>query len=205
MALPIGSEPRRGIPTKYAGTRFRSRLEARWAAFFDLIGWSWVYEPFDTDHWIPDFLIRGTGDLGRGEFLVEVGPCSQWSDYHAEKALTAFPEEVDRATGAVVPAEYQTLVVGTYPSVDIPGPANAYPWQAIGLLTSDGAGAGTAPAILGRCDVCGEVCITHFQGVYIHLPCAHWSDNTGDLIPETSVRETWNRASTPTQWLGIRR
>ena len=30
----------KAIPTTYAGVRFRSRLEARWAAFFDLCGWS---------------------------------------------------------------------------------------------------------------------------------------------------------------------
>jgi hypothetical protein len=33
------------IVTEYAGARFRSRLEARWAAFFDLCGWRWEYEP----------------------------------------------------------------------------------------------------------------------------------------------------------------
>lgn len=27
------------IPTTYQHTLFRSRLEARWAAFFDLVGW----------------------------------------------------------------------------------------------------------------------------------------------------------------------
>lgn len=33
------------IPTKYKGYQFRSRLEARWAGFFDLMGVSWEYEP----------------------------------------------------------------------------------------------------------------------------------------------------------------
>lgn len=42
-------------PTTYNGCRFRSRLEAKWAAFFDLAGWSWVYEPIDLDGWAPDF------------------------------------------------------------------------------------------------------------------------------------------------------
>jgi hypothetical protein len=44
-------------PTTYAGVRFRSRLEARWAAFFDLAGWRWEYEPIDLDGWSPDFLV----------------------------------------------------------------------------------------------------------------------------------------------------
>jgi hypothetical protein len=45
------------IPTTYAGVRFRSRLEARWAATFDLLGWEWAYEPYDLNGWIPDFVL----------------------------------------------------------------------------------------------------------------------------------------------------
>lgn len=33
------------IETHYAGHRFRSRLEARWAVFFDVLGIEWMYEP----------------------------------------------------------------------------------------------------------------------------------------------------------------
>lgn len=46
-----------GIPTLYQGIEFRSRLEAKWAAFFDLLGWRWEYEPIDGDGYIPDFAI----------------------------------------------------------------------------------------------------------------------------------------------------
>lgn len=59
------------IKTKYAGVIFRSRLEATWAAFFDLMGWKWDYEPIDLDGWSPDFLLRGDY---REEILVEVKP-----------------------------------------------------------------------------------------------------------------------------------
>lgn len=58
------------IPTTYAGVNFRSRLEARWAAFFDLAGIKWDYEPFDLDGWAPDFLLR----TDRDDILVEVKP-----------------------------------------------------------------------------------------------------------------------------------
>jgi hypothetical protein len=44
---------RSGIPTTYRNTTFRSRLEARWAAFFDLVDWSWVYEPFESYQHMP--------------------------------------------------------------------------------------------------------------------------------------------------------
>lgn len=33
------------IETAYKGYRFRSRLEARWAVFFDALGFDWQYEP----------------------------------------------------------------------------------------------------------------------------------------------------------------
>ena len=33
------------IETRYSGCRFRSRLEARWAVFFDALGIKWEYEP----------------------------------------------------------------------------------------------------------------------------------------------------------------
>ena len=45
------------IPTRYKGVQYRSRLEARWAAWFDLIGWHVEYEPVDFNGWIPDFAI----------------------------------------------------------------------------------------------------------------------------------------------------
>lgn len=70
------------IQTEYRGALFRSRLEARWAAFFDLIGWQWTYEPFDGDMYIPDFLIHG-----RRELLVEVKPdmSGEGLERHAER------------------------------------------------------------------------------------------------------------------------
>lgn len=52
------------IETRYAGHRFRSRLEARWAVFFDTLGIRWEYEPegylvgpnrtpYLPDFWLP--------------------------------------------------------------------------------------------------------------------------------------------------------
>lgn len=58
-------------PTEYAGVTFRSRLEARWAAFFDLCKWKWEYEPVDLKVWVPDFRVK----ILEGEtLLVEVKP-----------------------------------------------------------------------------------------------------------------------------------
>lgn len=49
---------RRGIPTRHNGVQFRSRIEARWADFFTRLGWSWTYEPFDLDGYLPDFVLQ---------------------------------------------------------------------------------------------------------------------------------------------------
>jgi len=35
----------KAIETRYSGCRFHSRLEARWAVFFDSLGLVWDYEP----------------------------------------------------------------------------------------------------------------------------------------------------------------
>lgn len=67
----------KAIPTKYGGVIFRSRLEARWAAFFDLVGWKWQYEPFDLDGWAPDF--RLSFPSGR-DALIEVKPVASGAD-----------------------------------------------------------------------------------------------------------------------------
>ncbi|MFB7440204.1 hypothetical protein ACFC01_17905 [Streptomyces mirabilis] len=55
----------KAIETRYAGCRFRSRLEARWAVFFDQLGITWEYEPqgyivgpervpYLPDFWLPE-------------------------------------------------------------------------------------------------------------------------------------------------------
>lgn len=58
----------KAIETSYAGCRFRSRLEARWAVFFDHLGIRWEYEPEgfewgscgETSRWLPDFHLPAT-------------------------------------------------------------------------------------------------------------------------------------------------
>lgn len=50
------------IQTEYEGYLFRSRLEARWAVFFDTLGIEWEYEPEgfvleDGNYYLPDFYL----------------------------------------------------------------------------------------------------------------------------------------------------
>ena len=72
----------RAIPTRYAGRQFRSRLEARWATFFDLVGWRWEYEPFDLRGWIPDFALIGAHQTS----LVEVKPVADFGEEACRQA-----------------------------------------------------------------------------------------------------------------------
>ena len=60
------------IETLYNGYRFRSRLEARWAVFFDAAGIEYQYEPEGFEHcgcrYLPDFYLPEFG------LYVEVKP-----------------------------------------------------------------------------------------------------------------------------------
>ncbi len=53
------SRPVKAIETRYKGYRFRSRLEARWAVFFDTLELPWEYEKegyhLDSGLYLPDF------------------------------------------------------------------------------------------------------------------------------------------------------
>lgn len=68
------------IETRYGGVNFRSRLEAKWAAMFDLLGWQWTYEPTDFNGWIPDFSIHGSSLV-----YVEVKPVDEFPQGIADK------------------------------------------------------------------------------------------------------------------------
>lgn len=73
------------IPTRYNGRQYRSRLEARHAAFYDLLGFDFEYEPLDLNGWIPDFAIRGKETT----LLVEVKPISEFDQQTFQKMRSA--------------------------------------------------------------------------------------------------------------------
>lgn len=101
-------------PTRYKNTIFRARLEARWAAFFDLWGdehitsrdfWqSWQYEPLDLDGWTPDFMFRSGGT----RTWVEVKPfdsLAQWDEVTQKiKSALRYDEPDAEAAAALVEA-----------------------------------------------------------------------------------------------------
>lgn len=92
----------KAIETVYKGYRFRSRLEARWAVFFDALGWEWEYEKegFDIDGvwYLPDFWLPDANTF------VEVKPDypsdREWeklwalAEHHRVILVTGTPAEV---------------------------------------------------------------------------------------------------------------
>lgn len=47
----------KAIETVYKGLKFRSRLEARWAVFFDAMGFNWEYVEPKKHIYLPDFYL----------------------------------------------------------------------------------------------------------------------------------------------------
>ena len=91
----------RAIPTFYAGHYFRSRLEARWAVFFDTCGIKWEYEkegyslpsgPYLPDFWLPKVSLRD----GKPGVWVEIKPV-MYTKEEERKAI-----ELARETGSPV-------------------------------------------------------------------------------------------------------
>lgn len=175
---------RSSIPTTYEGTRFRSRLEARWAAFFDAIGWRWIYEPFDADGYIPDFLIPGTRPL-----LVEVKPAVILEDYEQHTG------RIDAALTEVW-ADKSVLIVG----VDA---------RSVGILRDEARI--WARASWTICFECLRLeARRDGDGPFVSLyrgedcwPCGHWDGPRKRHIgptPAQSIERWWREAGNSVQW-----
>jgi hypothetical protein len=83
----------RPIETNYRGCRFRSRLEARWAVFFDTYGVPWEYErqgyELPSGRYLPDFWIP----LRHSRF-PSPAPCNPDAGYWVEiKPVPPTPKE----------------------------------------------------------------------------------------------------------------
>lgn len=87
-------------PTSYNGVNFRSRLEATWAAFFDLAEIPWSYEPIDLDGWVPDFILHN-------QIAVEVKPFFEMHE------MAHFQSTIDRMRASNSP--YALVMVGLEP------------------------------------------------------------------------------------------
>lgn len=110
----------KAIETEYNGYRFRSRLEARWAVFFDALGIKYEYEPEGFDlgnglYYLPDFLLRGVRGRHSGnkpkDLYVEVKGTMTDLDW----------EKIARFIGYDKWCEGINLTLDKYPSLYVVG------------------------------------------------------------------------------------
>ena len=108
------------IPTEYKNIKFRSKLEVKWAVFFDECGIEYVYEhdgyrfqkPEDADptNYIPDFILKNVGGSINGNLYVEVKGVMDIVD--AKKIKGFVREGRDSKTR---PTDTPVLVLGDIP------------------------------------------------------------------------------------------
>lgn len=102
-------------PTMYNGRLYRSRLEARYAAFYGLMNYEAEYEPLDLPGWSPDFQIQYRGFSS----YVEVKPIKNISELDDE-----YIQRVVKAALPLYNQDFEIRITGIDPT---------YQW----LLTSN--------------------------------------------------------------------
>ncbi len=132
----------KAIQTAYKGYLFRSRLEARWAVFFDACGIEWEYEPEglmlnDGTCYLPDFYlsdfncyfevkrksIMGTDEAKEAIRKIRNGcDCNSWAGIISfgdpmDENLHIFCQETDDVGGG----EYHApVIIGSHPDTGEP-------------------------------------------------------------------------------------
>lgn len=86
----------KAIQTFYKGYKFRSRLEARWAVFFDALDIEWQYETEGFElgkglYYLPDFYLP---DLLGKKAWIEVKPDIPYPDDIDVKKVVEFQKEI---------------------------------------------------------------------------------------------------------------
>jgi hypothetical protein len=158
----------RAIETHYKGYRFRSRLEARWAVFFDSLGIEWVYEPegfelsdgsrYLPDFWLPSFsggmwaeVKPDGGDFSKARALCQESKRSVWlcegvPDYRAYDIFEFC--EADENVGG----EGRVQLINGVPNADQAEGGNRMFWLP-GYENSDGSIPPNFHDCLGHCFV----------------------------------------------------
>lgn len=187
MSLIEGPLVPHAVPTLYRGIRFRSRLEAKWAAFFDRCDWQWLYEPIDLAGYIPDFVLQ----FSAGPLLVEVKPALYFDD-------------LDRHVGKIEASgwTHDALIVGTTLFQDVELQAKAIGW--LGDAMPDG-GLAWGPGHGFRCGCCGRLSILNTdQSWRCRVSgCYDGDAYIGDAAYNVFTAH-WASACNATQWRGQR-
>lgn len=181
----------RGVQTLYRGVEYRSRLEARWAAFMDRIGWETTYEPLDGNGYIPDFLVHGPSP-----FLVEVKPAATPGDYQDPVG------KVSRGLRGLWTGD--VLVVGMSPLA--PGMGNAeggYRQVAGWLGEANDADWAWDAGMWFTCRRCGGHGVFHDVMSFDGRPCGCY-DGDGHLgiLEAETIRAHWVDACNQVKWRG---
>lgn len=118
------------IEAYYNGYKFRSRLEARWAVFFDALGVKYEYEPegfvlSDGRKYLPDFRVKCWGTRGQiwdkpFDLYIEVKGRMTSEDAEKIKLFSDIDEYPVLVVGNI-PDRYQShdsSALGTYDDMD---------------------------------------------------------------------------------------
>lgn len=143
----------KAIETRWKGYRFRSRLEARWAVFFEEIGLEWEYEPqgYHTSKgpYLPDFFLPGV----LGGLWVEIKPKNGGSGDDDVAKLCDVVEKTNTHATLFKGDPYDVCGSDIY---DRPGVGD---WSAnmIIFVGDQGAGVYDCPYCFCVCPMCGKV------------------------------------------------
>lgn len=107
----------KAIETRYNGYKFRSRLEARWAVFFDALDLKYKYEPEgyelrDGSYYLPDFWIPLENHEYEGAgYFVEIKPTKMSKEEEKKCEMLAIDSGhmVCALLGAPWPKEFNIL------------------------------------------------------------------------------------------------
>jgi hypothetical protein len=180
----------RGIPTKYKGITFRSRVEAKWAVMFDELGWGWEYEPLDLNGYIPDFAL-----MFKEAILVEV------KSELTLASLGLHKPKLDRV-GA---QEYGMLLVGATPIMGYFNKAVVMGWSGLPYHFTNVPRERYAwdYGVWATCVECGAHYIKNHNDDNSVGFCGHVSYST--LLRETKLQSMWASAIAQTTWRPPRR
>lgn len=179
-------------PTVYNDVQFRSRLEARWAAFFDILGWRWAYEPTELDGWIPDFEIYGAAntilcEVKPIDWNYEAGPEQILQERDLEKALRnrRMVHDCERIGPEI-------LILGK-------GPQLVGSDWVLGAFAEETWGAAPDWAVIGASPD-GGLDFYARSGAFAYRIGGEWDgDHHLEPINDNTARKAWNMAGNKTQ------
>jgi hypothetical protein len=162
----------------------RSRLEARWAAFFDARGWQWDYEPIDLDGYIPDFIISFKRPV-----LVEVKPVLSFDDFdgHCPKIENSGWNKDYIILGSILFPWGTNCCFDTNTSLGLHAQRRGGEWH-------------YGNAVYQSCISCGKSSIYNGDQNWECLICGDSGDDVVNPVGMRFVREHWNNAGRQVQY-----